>query len=163
MPSNLKKFEKLFKENYSRSFYIAYGYVNDSEASKDIVNDAFEYIWRYYKDHSTEELLPILFQQIKHRCINYLRHNKVVESYASMYLQFNSEAEDIHEQDERLEKIAHIIDTLPPQTRRVLEECYFNQKKYSEVGKLLNISRNTVKKHIMKALSILREQLKNKS
>lgn len=162
MPIKKEKFELLFKENYSRSFYLAYGYVNDSEVSKDIVNDAFEYILRHCKNTPTEQLLPILFQQIKHRSINCLRHNKVIESYASMYLQLNSEVEYFPDQDERLEKIANILATLPQQTRRVLEECYFNQKKYSEVGEVLNISRNTVKKHIMKALSVLREELKNK-
>ena len=52
-----------------------------------------------------------------------------------------------------------IINTLPPKTKKVLEECYFNQKKYSEVAQMLNISTNTVKKHIMKALSSLREEL----
>ena len=36
---------------------------------------------------------------------------------------------------------------------------HFNQKKYSEVAQMLNISTNTVKKHIMKALSSLREEL----
>ena len=110
------EFEILFKENYNKLYVFAYNYLNDKEISEDVVNDAFEYVWRNYDNLKNNSLVPVLFQQVRHRSFNYLRHNKIVESY-------------------------------------------FNQKKYSEVAQMLNISTNTVKKHIMKALSSLREEL----
>ena len=65
--------------------------------------------------------------------------------------------------EEKLNRIGKVIASLPLQTRRVLEECYFNRKKYSEVGELLAISPNTVKKHIVRALNLLREEFMEKS
>ena len=155
------EFEILFKENYNKLYVFAYNYLNDKEISEDVVNDAFEYVWRNYDNLKNNSLVPVLFQQVRHRSFNYLRHNKIVEKYASVFIYTTSELEDTQENDddERINRIMMIINTFPPKTRKVLEECYFNQKKYSEVAQMLNISTNTVKKHIMKALSSLREEL----
>ena len=40
--------EILFKENYNKLYVFAYNYLNDKEISEDVVNDAFEYVWRNY-------------------------------------------------------------------------------------------------------------------
>ena len=63
------------------------------------------------------------------------------------------------EYEERLRIVKQIISELPPRTRFVLEQCYFNNKKYQEVAEILDVTSSAVKKHIMKALSILRERL----
>ena len=44
-----KEFERLFAEYYNRMYYRAYHYVNDTEISKDIVSDAFGYVWEHYE------------------------------------------------------------------------------------------------------------------
>ena len=166
------EFEILFKENYNKLYVFAYNYLNDKEISEiNSYNDVDQRILQYEDDYSflkrnydnlkNNSLVPVLFQQVRHRSFNYLRHNKIVEKYASVFIYTTSELEDTQENDddERINRIMMIINTLPPKTRKVLEECYFNQKKYSEVAQMLNISTNTVKKHIMKALSSLREEL----
>lgn len=155
------KFEKLFKENYSRLFQCAYNYLNDKSASEDIVSDAFEYVWVNYKQLENENCLPILFRQVKCRSVNYLRHNKVEEKYIFSILQTGIEIDDSKDSDEeRWKSVLQVINTFSPQTRRVLEECYFHRKKYSEVADLLGISTSAVKKHIVKALRVLRVELK---
>lgn len=58
--------------------------------------------------------------------------------------------------EERMRVVREYIDQLPPKTKLVLEECYFNKKKYKEVASALDVSTNAVKKHIVKALSLLR-------
>lgn len=39
-------YEELFKKNYSRMFYCALDFVNDTETAKDIVGDACCETWR---------------------------------------------------------------------------------------------------------------------
>ena len=41
-----QSFEKLFKDNYSKAYYLALRILHDDEASKDIVSDAFELVWK---------------------------------------------------------------------------------------------------------------------
>ena len=41
-------FDFLFKEYYPQLYYYAFHLINNMEASKDIVSDAFEFIWANY-------------------------------------------------------------------------------------------------------------------
>jgi len=43
-------------------------------------------------------------------------------------------------------------------THSILLACYVDGKKYKEVAEMMNISISTVKKHIVKALRIIREK-----
>ena len=153
------EFEKLFKENYTRLCQCAYYYLNDKGASEDVVNDAFEYVWKNYRQLKDVNCVAVLFQQVKNRSINNLRHLKIVEKHTLELMKTDSDVENFSEpEDERLERIQKIINGLSPQSRKVLEACYFHGKKYAEVGDELGISVNTVKKHIMKILSLLRKE-----
>lgn len=60
----------------------------------------------------------------------------------------------------KIEKMRQLIGTLTPQTRTILEACYFKGKKYADVAEELGISTSAVKKHIVQALKILREEVK---
>ena len=155
----VREFERLFKENYSRLYQCAYYYLNDRETSEDVVSDAFEHVWKSYEQLKRVDRVAVLFQQVKHRSINNLRLFKIVEKYTLEIMGTDSEIENFSEhEDERLERVQKVINSLSPQTRKVLEGCYFSGKKYVEVGNELGISVNTVKKHIMKVLNLLREE-----
>ena len=142
-----KEFEELYTGNYSRLYYYAYQFLNDAEVSRDVVNDAFEYV------------VAILFQSVRNKSIDTFRHNKVEENYVALYSRMLSEEDaGLDEENEKIERIYKVLDSLTPQTRHIMEECYFNRKKYAEVAEMLNISPSAVKKHVMKALRLLREE-----
>ena len=128
-----KAFEELFRKNYSRAFYYALDWVGDEETAKDVV------------------------------CLNVLKHQAVEAGYrdeAMLKMELIEEEGDWHE--EMLEKVEAAVEALNPQTRRVLDLCYFQGKKYVEAAEELGISANTVHKHISKAMAYLRESLFNK-
>ena len=52
-----------------------------------------------------------------------------------------------------------IIENMPQQTATVLKKYFIERKKYQEAGDELGISINTVRWHITKAISILREKM----
>lgn len=155
-----QEFERLFKEHYTPLYHYAYRFLNDMETSKDVVNSAFEYLWRNYETARTENPVAVLYQTVRTKSIDWWRHTQVEASYAEAYSRMASETEeeDESEKEEQLERVRKVLDRLSPQTRHILEECYFNQRKYAEVAAMLNISTNAVKKHIMKALRLLREE-----
>ena len=66
------------------------------------------------------------------------------------------------EQDERMMHISKAMEKLTPHTRHILEECYIQRKKYQEVAEELNISVSAVRKHIVKALQVIREECDKK-
>lgn len=154
-----KEFEELYTGNYSRLYYYAYQFLNDAEVSRDVVNDAFEYVWKNYENFRKMNVVAILFQSVRNKSIDTFRHNKVEENYVALYSRmFSEEDAGLDEENEKIERIYKVLDSLSPQTRHIMEECYFNRKKYAEVAEMLNISPSAVKKHVMKALRLLREE-----
>lgn len=155
-----KEFEALFSKNYTRLYHLAYQYLNDAETSKDIVSDAFEYLWRNYETFREKNPLAILHQTVRTKSIDYFRHSRVEANYAELYARMapRETSDDETEKNERIERIYKVLEHLPPQTKHIMEECYFNRKKYAEVAQALNISPSAVKKHVMKALRLLRAE-----
>lgn len=158
--SKIHQFEQLYKENYARLYYYSFRFITDEELCKDIVNDVFEKAWQNFEDLRPETTTAYLYTQTRNRCIDYLRHRQVEEQYADFYQIVTEEDTDIvpEEMEERMQRIEKIIEELTDPTKTILKECYFNHKKYQEVAEEFGISINGVKKHIMKALRLLREE-----
>jgi len=158
------EFEHFFKVNYSQFYFFALHLVDDVEVSRDIVSDAFEYAWKNFQKSDVLNWKTYIYSFIRNKSVDYIRHEIVKNKYADVYLQITQEAEDngYEDYDERVEIIRDILQTLTPQTRLVLHECYINRKKYKEVADELEISTNTVKKHIVKALKKIREEISKK-
>ena len=63
---------------------------------------------------------------------------------------------------EEIEKIIQkTLDSLPPQCRRAFKMSRFDEKKYSEIAKEMQIAQKTVETHISYALKIFRVALKD--
>lgn len=156
----IHRFEQLYKENYARLYYYAFRFITDEEVCKDMVNDVFEKAWQNFESLRPETAAAYLYAQTRNRCIDYWRHRQVEEQYSDFYRIVTEEDTDIapDEMEERMQRIEAIIEQLTDPTKTILKECYFNNKKYQEVAEKFGISIHGVKKHIMKALRLLREE-----
>lgn len=157
-------FELFFKENFEKFYLYALHIVNDEETSRDIVSDAMEYVFAHYQERNNKEWFSYAVSFIRNKCIDALRRKSVHKKYAEFctYVLDHKETMDYAEEDERLTDIRKIMDTLHPKTKLVLQECYINRKQYKEVAEELELSREGVKKHIVKALRIIREEIAKK-
>lgn len=52
------------------------------------------------------------------------------------------------------------LEELTPRTQQIVRLCYVERKKYREVAMELGISESAVKKHIMQALSYMRQKFR---
>lgn len=156
--------EKLFKANYSSLYVYAFQMINDTETSRDIVGDAFEYIWKNGHKLDISTAKSYLYTYVRTRCIDYIRHLQVHEQYAQFCLSMTSEEtdSDFLEEEENQQRLRKVIRILTPRTRHILEECYIRKKKYQEVADELEISVSAVRKHIMKALQAMRDEFAKK-
>lgn len=153
--------ERLFKESYKELYLHALSFVRDEAEAEDIVNDVFAYLWDNYSriDFSTS-VRAFLYKLVRNRGLDVLRHGKAVNRFRDYQLHFTVESDEGDERDheELIAKVMGLIESMPPQTRHVFQACFVEYKKYKEVADELNISVNTVKTHISKALRILRQQ-----
>lgn len=158
--SKTSRFEQLYKENYARLYYYAFRFITDEEVCKDIVNDVFEKAWLHFEDLKPDTATAYLYVQTRNRCLDHLRHRQVEEQYADFYRIVTEEDADIapDEMEERVQRIEKCIEQLKDPTKTILKECYFDNKKYQEVAEEFGITIHGIKKHIMKALRLLREE-----
>ena len=158
-------FDYLFKEYYPQLYYYAFHLINNMEASKDIVSDAFEFIWNNYAKIDKATAKSYLYVYDRNKSIDFLRHQNIHEQYIQLYSELTKTyvETEYQEQDERMLSISRAMEKLTPHTRHILEECYIQRKKYQEVAEDLNISVSAVRKHIVKALQVIREECAKKS
>jgi len=161
-------FEQFFKQRFEQYYYYGLHFVDDQEVVRDIVCDCFEFVYHnYQKRNEINDWGSYVARMVRSRCLDYLRHCSVHESYADYYLRETSEMDDSLEDmqlyEERMNLIRQGMALLSPRTRMILTECYLNHKQYKEVAEIFEISDNAVKKHIVKALKTIREYVENHS
>ncbi len=159
-----KDFERFFRESYSRLYYFAINLVKDEEVCRDIVSESFAQLWKHREDISQDKFLGYISQTVYNKSMDYLRKMMARDKYAEFYRVIYGEETDeenarLKEMEVRIQQIYALMDGLTPQTRKILELCYFKDKTYTEVAVLLGVSRSTIKKHVMQALKIFREEM----
>lgn len=153
-----KQFKALFEKYYTKLYYSSLAIVRDEDDARDIVNDVFTHIWEKHDSFENTVNSMYLYTSIRHRSLDHLKKKKVRDNYANNYMKSNDEGflyDD--EEEERIRQIQKVIDKMPEKTKYVLDQCYMEGKRYMEVASDIGISRDGVRKHIVKALRLLRE------
>lgn len=161
-------FEQFFKQRFEQYYYYGLHFVDDPEVVRDIVCDCYEFVFHNYQQkNEVRDWGSYVARMVRSRCMDHLRHCAVQENYAEYYLRETSEMDDSLEDmelyEERMSILKQGLALLTPRTRLILTECYLHHKQYKEVADALEISDNAVKKHIVKALKILREFVEQKT
>lgn len=153
-----KQFKALFEKYYTKLYYSSLAIVRDEDDACDIVNDVFAHIWEKHDSFEDTVNSMYLYTSIRHRSLDHLKKKKVRDNYANNYMKNNDEGFQYDdEEEERIRQIQKVIDKMPEKTKYVLDQCYMEGKKYMEVASDIGISRDGVRKHIVKALRLLRE------
>jgi RNA polymerase sigma-70 factor (ECF subfamily) len=163
--SRLKTFEKLYFENYNLLCRSVYRFVKDEETSKDIVQEVFIKYWnRMHEMHIRESEIAYLQKSCINAALNYLKEvsrRKTRElSFTESSSKGASRPDDSFQTEETSKQIDSTIEQLPPTCREVFILSRYESKSYREIAEILDVSVNTVEKHIGKALKRLREVLK---
>lgn len=161
-------FRTVFEEFYARLCVFANRYVNDREASKDIVNDVFIKFWKAPKqfDH-IDHVLASLYLATKRTALN---HQQAV--VRDMKRNFRYQAE-IGDEDtfylaevtrtETFNTLHEAIAKLPEKAGRIVRETYLEGKSNQEVADEMGISLQTLRNQKSRALAILRSRLSKES
>ncbi|MBT8325517.1 MAG: RNA polymerase sigma factor [Winogradskyella sp.] len=165
--------QNLCEELYFNSFYMehvksasnfAYYKCGDSDASLDLVQDAFSKIWENCSKIEFTKAKTYLFTTINNLFLNTVKHKKVVLQYAkeSPYLDRNNQSPQyIMEEEEFKQKLQKAIALLTDAQREVFLLNRIEGKKYREIAELLDISQKAVEKRMSGALQTLREKIEN--
>ncbi len=158
-------FEILFRENYTKAYYLALRILHDEEASKDVVSDSFELVWRKLQGCEVDNMSSYLLTTVRNVCLDYIRkqdiRNRYVQASMQMAELMSNNLDRMNVREEKIQAIMQALEELTPRTQQIVRLCYVEHKKYREVAAELDISESAVKKHIMQALSYMRQKFKN--
>lgn len=156
--SDEEAFKKFVTQYYPQLCAFATQYTDSLEVSEDIVQDVFLRFWESKKYLSPKSFLKsYIFSSVRNASIDYIRKNNVhtfTELEEASYLK----EEEVTEENllAQHEHLHELLKQLPPQEYSVLIAIVVHNKKYKEVGEEMNISVNTVKTHLSRALKYLR-------
>ena len=157
-------FTELYNRYWERLFYRAGKKTGDVYVAEELVQDIFVDLWkRREKLFITGELSHYLAAALKYRIINLQTKRSRMEQYIqSQVSQYNEESSTSEWVYFRLleERVNAAIAELPEKCRFAFQ---LRQEGYSqkEIAEKMQISENTVERHIDKALKNLRTNLKD--
>ena len=165
-PGDPADFDEIYLLHYPALSRYANTIVKDDVIAEDMVHNVFLKLLENVDSliRSTN-LKAYLYRSIYNECMNYLKHQQVETMY---------QKEKVIHSDEQLEgpafnlvhkelqqAISEALKLLPEQCRTVFQLSRYEELKYKEIAITLNISVNTVEKHMVKALKRLRIQLED--
>ncbi|WP_285827525.1 sigma-70 family RNA polymerase sigma factor [Bacteroides acidifaciens] len=163
MSSSQNAITVLYRKYWQKLYIHAYNLLNDGESAKDVLSDVFCSVLENSEQFEGKtDLLPLFYVMVKNRCIDHIRHQNVVNWNAERYLEelySGWTAKEYRDYEDKIDRMQESIRQMAPQMRIVVEEFFLNEKKCAEISEILNISDNTVRTHIARALKILRKRL----
>lgn len=149
-------------ERYTRVLLRhAFRLLSDHEEAHDVVQDVFLQLWQKREELSFKtSLSAYLYASVRNRIFNLLSHQKVILRYAESISSFMVEGYNIIEDQIREKELALIIekevDALPPKMREVFLLNKKDELNYREISERLNITSETAKQQVYKAMKILK-------
>lgn len=154
-------FEAVFRESYSRYYYLALRIVGDGDVAKDLVSDVFVEVWAHRDRVHTDSLYSYLYRSVCNAAIDYAKCNQMHTSLDEADVSDLLPADDASwlAHNERMERLEQTLTDLPPRTREVLSLRYGQHRSYKETAEAMGITTDGVKKHVMKAFKLIREKM----
>lgn len=156
---NERSFQQIFHAYYENLCHYAFTILRDMDDAEDVVQSMFLKIWEKREELTiTHTVKAYLYRAVYNQCVNQLDHRVVQQKFqeqnAAKKLSgvqhpeiFPNELED---------RIVAAINTLPKQCRTIFIMSRYQEMKYAQIAKALDLSVNTIENQISKALRILR-------
>ena len=157
-------FDEVYMAYYPALNRYACTMVRDDAVAEDMVHNVFLKLVENGAglSHSTYQK-AYLYRAVYNECMNYIRHEHIITGYKNQQIpatEQSAQADTTSLQHKELKQaINTALSLLPEQCRKVFQLSRHEELTYKEIAAVLNISVNTVEKHMVKALKKLRIQL----
>ena len=157
-----KDIEKLFKRHYRQMYRMATILLHDDAESKDVVHDVFARLLDNHRDLREDTAESYLLTSVRNRCLNVIRTRQIQERIEHFYLlDLDTTIMPTDRLEEELNTLYKGIDQLePPVCRDIIMQHFRDGMTFKEIARRMDVSETTVYKHLRRALSQLRTQLK---
>ena len=155
-------FELVFREYHQLLCNYAYTFVRDKDEAEEIVQSVFLILWEKRSVLQVQQSVKAyLLGMVRNGSLNALKHNKVRQKQADEAKGAGEPTTQLALTDELEQRITVAMSQLPEQCRLVFQMSRMEDLKYTEIAGQLNISIKTVENHMVKALRIMRQYLRD--
>lgn len=158
-------FTVVFDSYYRDLLLFAGNYIGERGVCEDIVQSLFLKLWNDRDLIQIEiSLRSFLLRSVRNACLDELKHRQVVREHQS-YVEGISDLDALDVDNyifysDLKQKLDQTLQTLPEEYAIAFKMNRFEGLKYREIAEQLSVSERTVEVRIGKALSVLRERLK---
>ncbi len=130
--------------------------IKDVEKAKDLVQDAFERLWRKHGEIEAEKCKSFLFTVAYHAMIDMLRKEKRIGQMSDTDLNTHYHTKQYSD----LNEVLHLaIQQLPDEQRMVILLRDYEGYSYNEIGEITGLTESQVKVYIFRGRQFLRNYI----
>lgn len=163
----------IFEKYYEGLCLYAENIIKEHQPAEDIVEDIFIHLWINCKKTTIySSLKNYLYRSTHNNCLKYLlKQRKTDQLFKGIEYIFEdkeilSQSSPFHPVSDLISKelenkAAEVLDSLPPECKKIYQLNRFENLSYSTIANKLNITVGTVKKQMSRAFKIFRKELKD--
>jgi RNA polymerase sigma-70 factor (family 1) len=142
----------------------AYKWMRDREEAKDIIHELFAFLWdkRETIEFNTS-LSGYLYISLRNRIFNRISKKKFETQYIDSLQEFINKGHCVTDHRVREKQLGELVEkeitALPNKMREVFELSRKSNLSHKQIAAQLDLSEQTVRKHIQHALRILKSKL----
>lgn len=163
----MKAFDIIYKK-YSRRLYgFVFRYVKQDLDTEEIVQEVFIKIWKSRDNINVYSSFESFLFTIAHNATVNLLKKRVTEQKYVEYIKSLQYIDDSYELTDEIHykeleaKFHALLDELSPRQKEIFQLSRVEGLSHKEIAEKLGVSTNTVKNHLVAALSYLKSKLDN--
>ncbi len=158
-------FEVLYQKYWRKLYVFARRTTPNTEDAQDLIQDVFAQLWTQKEQIDADVFSEsYLFAIVRNKLLDKIRKQYVREEYVQKILQSSSESDFSTQQtiltNDLNNHIHRAVDVLPEKCREVFQLSRFEQLSVDQIAQKLQISPQTVKNQLSKALQVVRFRLR---
>lgn len=160
-----ERFKVLWHDEYAKMYRVAYSMLRETEASKDVVSQAFADLLEKDTHSLADDDMPrYLYRMVCNRCLDLRRRFDVEQRFRIQYsLEPHPEVPDYQEREQLLTDIREFVDTqMSQQSCRAVRLCYDKGLTHQQAADAMQISLSALNKNLARGLEAIRKRFKNK-
>ena len=156
-------FSLLFRQHYEPLCYFAHRFVRDFDGAEGLVQDVFVRLWESRSTLSIHtSVRSYLYIAVKNSCLNQIKRasfSSPLEDQEQRSDTTTLQPDAQLESDELARGMEQAINSLPSKCGQIFRLAKFDGLSYQEIAEIQNVSVNTVKTQLKRALKTLSKSL----